>query len=48
MADRNNGKTFTKETEVKMNGLAKAIAFNSRNEIIVCNTDCTMDVYSLK
>lgn len=48
MADRNNGKIFTKETEVKLNGLAKAIAFNSRNEISVYNTDCTMDVYSLK
>lgn len=48
MVDRNNGKTFTIETEVKLNGLAKAIAFNSRNEIIVCNTDCTMDGYSLK
>lgn len=43
-----NGKTFAKETELKLQGLAKAIAFNSRNEISVFNTDCTMDVYSLK
>lgn len=41
------GKSFKKESEVKLPGFAKAIAFNNQNEISVFNTDCTMDVYSL-